>query len=98
MSPCVIVLDGLDDVIGVEQCSRGSTNAGRRTAHKATDRLLSTLLLELDGLLEPSPIHIEGKTAELASGSILVVVTAKRKTSLDRLGMDFISATARASN
>ena len=51
MAPCFLLLDNLEIILG----SRGSTGnqgirSGRRTAHQALDRLLSTLLVEIDGL------------------------------------------------
>lgn len=51
MAPCFLLLDNLEIILG----SGGSTGdqgvrSGRRTAHQALDRLLSTLLVEIDGL------------------------------------------------
>lgn len=62
-----------------------------RTSHAAIDRLLSTLLVEIDGLRIPLPSKpqsqsfvIEGEIAN-AGGKVIVIATATDLTLLDRL-------------
>jgi hypothetical protein len=51
MAPCFLLLDNLEIILG-SGVSTGNPGirSGRRTAHQALDRLLSTLLVEIDGL------------------------------------------------
>ena len=51
MAPCFLLLDNLEIILG-SGVSPGNLGirSGRRTAHQALDRLLSTLLVEIDGL------------------------------------------------
>jgi hypothetical protein len=51
MAPCFLLLDNLEIILGsgVSTGNHG-IRSGRRTAHQALDRLLSTLLVEIDGL------------------------------------------------
>lgn len=51
MAPCFLLLDNLEIILGsgVSTGNQG-IRSGRRTAHQALDRLLSTLLVEIDGL------------------------------------------------
>lgn len=61
MAPCFLLLDNLEIILGgggrEDETGKGSgpgqgqgVRSGRRTAHQALDRLLSTLLVEIDGL------------------------------------------------
>jgi hypothetical protein len=59
MAPCFLLLDNLEIVLGSggreDWTGKGQgqgqgVRSGRRTAHQALDRLLSTLLVEIDGL------------------------------------------------
>jgi SpoVK/Ycf46/Vps4 family AAA+-type ATPase len=51
MAPCFLLLDNLEIILGsgTEGTVRGA-GTYKRTAHQALDRLLSTLLVEIDGL------------------------------------------------
>ena len=51
MAPCFLLLDNLEIILGsgVSTGNQG-IRSGKRTAHQALDRLLSTLLVEIDGL------------------------------------------------
>lgn len=61
MAPCFLLLDNLEIILGSggreDETGKGQgqgqgqgVRSGRRTAHQALDRLLSTLLVEIDGL------------------------------------------------
>ena len=67
MAPCFLLLDNLEIILG----SSGSTGSqgirsGRRTAHQALDRLLSTLLVEIDGLSSSRTLSKLRKTTSKA--------------------------------
>ncbi len=74
-APCFIILDNLDIIIG----STGGGGGGglrSRTSHAATDRLLSVLLVEIDGL--------ESRHHNQSRGFVTVIATATNADSLDR--------------
>ena len=54
IAPCFLLLDNLEIILGSGTVGSGEEEGGgrtrKRTAHQALDRLLSTLLVEIDGL------------------------------------------------
>ena len=80
MAPCFVILDNLDTVIGIappdtNDGDGGGQEAGyysRRTAHRAIDRLLSCLLVEIDGV------------ASHSAAGVTVIATASDMRLLDR--------------
>lgn len=94
MAPCYVVLDGLDTVLGTsrggddgdEDGADGGNEAGRRTrgertSHKAIDRLLSSLLVEIDGIGDN--YKTIGTNSE--PRPVVVIATASSLSGLDRL-------------
>ena len=61
MAPCFLLLDNLEIILGSgvtgAEGGQGVRAGRRRTAHQALDRLLSTLLVEIDGLASSRTLH-----------------------------------------
>ena len=63
MAPCFLLLDNLEIILGSgvpaeeSEGKEGVRSGRRRTAHQALDRLLSTLLVEIDGLASSRTLH-----------------------------------------
>ena len=71
VAPCLLLLDNIDRLFSANE----GENGGGRTSHKALDRILSTLLVEIDGLKVVDPI---------TKPKVIVVVTATNSSLLDR--------------
>jgi len=80
MAPCLLLLDNLEIVLGGEGGDKGGGMRGRRTAHIALDRLLSTLLVEIDGLASVEA----GAGAEPPAGPVIVIATTTDISALDK--------------
>lgn len=55
MAPCFLLLDNIEVVLGIspnqnQSSTRTRRRSGHRTSHQAIDRILSTLLMEMDGI------------------------------------------------
>lgn len=91
LAPCLLVLDNIDIVFGT--ASEGDGESGRqsgvfqprsrRSKHAALDRLLSTLLIELDGINSGNEVDLPGTTVP-SHGDVVVVATASDKSFLDK--------------
>ena len=84
MAPCFILLDNLEAVIGLPPQSPGQSPRGRygsrRTQHRAIDRMLSALLMEIDGVRH-------GQTDILQPADqppVIVIATTETRSLLDR--------------
>ncbi len=76
MSPCFLVLDNIDTIFGAEDYSHKENEfsceyKSKRTSHKALDRVLSTLLVEIDGV------------STMKDNLVIVIATTTDMTSLD---------------
>mgnify|MGYP006076781149 CR=1 FL=1 len=89
MAPCILLLDNLDIVFGTDNWASPQSEEGddldynendddfttKRSSHPALDRILSALLIELDGI---------SKTASNSSeNSVLVIATTMNAQSID---------------
>lgn len=99
LAPCLLILDSIDIVFGstgdVDVGGGGQSGAGpgpgrgvfqprsSRSKHAALDRLLSTLLVELDGITSGNDINVTGSPAP-SRGDVVVVATASEKSLLDK--------------
>lgn len=93
MAPCFLILDNLDIVLGSSDINQDDTNkttkhdthsfASQRTTHKAIDRILSTLLIEIDGLLPPDSSTNKGSIS-LHREKVIVIATTTKLSLLDR--------------
>ena len=54
IAPCFLLLDNIEVILGSPYPINSSDGYRSRTAHKAIDRILSTLLIEIDGIKDPS--------------------------------------------
>eukprot|EP00596_Hydrurales_sp_CCMP1899_P009003 CAMPEP_0119054928 /NCGR_PEP_ID=MMETSP1177-20130426/75397_1 /TAXON_ID=2985 /ORGANISM="Ochromonas sp, Strain CCMP1899" /LENGTH=364 /DNA_ID=CAMNT_0007035333 /DNA_START=1417 /DNA_END=2511 /DNA_ORIENTATION=- len=73
MAPCFLLLDNLEIILGsgFEGAVKGA-GTNKRTAHQALDRLLSTLLVEIDGLSSSRTLSNLGslKNGDMRSGGV----------------------------
>ena len=79
MAPCLLLLDNIEIVLGGDIQGReggSSGSRGQRASHPALDRLLSSLLVEIDGLGQA--------TGPGSSGPVVVIATAASVASLDK--------------
>lgn len=75
MGPTLLWLDNLDSILPSrspdgDDSEIGNQRRGQRTAHKTMDRLLSTLLVEIDGL---GNYHQSGNKPSVSAFSICLV-------------------------
>ena len=77
MAPCFLLLDNIEVMLGISPAGPTSSGAptrnrrreGHRTSHQAIDRILSTLLMEMDGIRQPSspPREVEETVVVIAT-------------------------------
>ena len=88
MAPALLVLDNIDIIFGSRSGLEGTS--GERSSHPAMDRLLSALLVELDGISSGNrstgvsnekDVHVERKREEQAP--FIVIATSQSKQGLD---------------
>ena len=99
ISPCFILLDNIEVILGTPaattDASRGApVSMGKRhrtrTTHKAIDRILSTLLMEIDGIEDPAERkdHMEDSHGEGGGGGrgqvIVIATMSNHPKHLDR--------------
>ena len=90
MAPCFILLDNLETIVGVDidpdekGRSKNTFRRSRRTQHRAIDRMLSTLLVEIDGVRE-----VSGKSQH-AEKPVIVIATTTNRALLDRYNSNVI--------
>ena len=88
LAPCLVVVENIDSIFGSEgggeddpSVPRLQTHRNRRTQHAALDRLLSCLLVQVDGIgSDPT----DSGTPSDASRPVIVVATCQDPTVLDR--------------
>lgn len=81
MAPCLLLLDNIEIVLGGDIRGReggGGGSRGQRASHPALDRLLSSLLVEIDGLGQASGPGSGG------GGPVVVIATTASVASLDK--------------
>ena len=78
MAPCLLLLDNLEIILGGD---KGGGMRGRRTAHIALDRLLSTLLIEIDGL---ASVEETGVGSDPPAAPVIVIATTTDISALDK--------------
>ena len=90
-APCFLVLDNIEMIVGSRPKDRGESHGNRRgrTSHAALDRVLSTLLAEMDGLAgKKVKKAVEGKgrmhSHHSSAGAVIVIATTSDITSIDR--------------
>ncbi len=97
ITPCMILLDNIDILLGASTTTTSSDDDGRsgasssgvkkeritrdRTRHKSIDRILSTLLVEIDGLHSHESLDLP---------TVIVIATSCSTDCLDRLILVFI--------
>ena len=81
-APCFILLENIENILGSDstQGEMGSDGIKRsqRTSHHALDRILSTMLIELDGI-DPSR-----RAATGLSSAVIVIATTSDISTLDK--------------
>lgn len=79
MAPCLLLLDNIEIVLGGDQRGEGESPSGRghRASHPALDRLLSALLVEIDGLSGPA-------AQAQAQAHVVVLATTSSVQGLDK--------------
>ena len=86
LAPCLLVLDNVDIVFASAGSDGGGLGRGAfqprssRSKHAALDRLLSTLLIELDGIATGSAANATASS----HGDIVVIASASDKNLLDK--------------
>jgi SpoVK/Ycf46/Vps4 family AAA+-type ATPase len=82
IAPCFLLLDNIDVILGAPAAAPSPFGAVRskrnstRTTHKAIDRILSTLLMELDGILDPSERENNNVEHDASGiGEVIVIAT-----------------------
>ena len=86
LAPCLLVLDNIDIIFGSNSIDEfrpeggGFRSHSNRSKHAALDRLLSTLLVELDGI----PPESSAGAAISSRGDLIVIATASDKSLLDK--------------
>ena len=86
MAPCLLLLDNLEFVLGGAQDDApqqevgGSSGRRQRSSHVALDRLLSSLLVEIDGLGDPAGAVLLGA----APPPVVVIATTTDVHCLDK--------------
>jgi len=89
-APCFLILDNIEMIVGLSPLDcRESIGARRgRTSHAALDRVLSTLLAEIDGLARKQTRKEGGGTGRKfphhSSGAVIVVATTSDISQIDR--------------
>jgi SpoVK/Ycf46/Vps4 family AAA+-type ATPase len=78
MAPCLLLLDNLEIILGGD---KGGGMRGRRTAHIALDRLLSTLLVEIDGLASVEEAEVGSYPP---AAPVIVIATTTDISALDK--------------
>ena len=81
ISPCFIIFDNLDILLGTNN-SDGESGlfSSRRTSHKALDRTLSTLLVEIDGISSLT----DSRSGEGGTPRVVVIATSSSFGTIDR--------------
>jgi hypothetical protein len=89
-APCFIILEGLESLLGQQgEVGNGEKANGMyrssRTSHSALDRVLSALLIEMDGIQEVDSTDIEtGSSVHVNASRVVVVATTQSPDSIDR--------------
>lgn len=79
MAPCFLLLDNIEVMLGISpststgtvRSTRTRRRDGHRTSHQAIDRILSTLLMEMDGIREKTSSY-----GEMAEDTVIVIATS----------------------
>lgn len=86
-APSLLLLDDLDAVFGTTKENDSvdqQSYSNRRTSHNALDRLLSTILVEIDGIESNKHNNNSNLLSSMANGGVIVVATCQSIHSLDR--------------
>lgn len=87
LSPCFIILENIEIILGGDVDDDNDSGQGdggyrsKRTSHKALDRLLSTLLVEIDGINSSGG---SGGGYSIGDKRVFVIATATRLDCLDK--------------
>jgi SpoVK/Ycf46/Vps4 family AAA+-type ATPase len=99
LAPCFLVLDNIEIILGASSAvseTNGSSSSNlkssgscqrtsSRTAHAALDRVLSTLLVEMDGIQKHlHPVKTPKEDTSTISGSVIVIATTSNGMLIDR--------------
>ena len=94
MAPCLLLLDNLEIILGGtggdggdDGFERGTFGRQNRTSHVALDRLLSSLLVEIDGLGDPKSVvggGNNGSSARETTNPVIVIATTTNLACLDK--------------
>jgi SpoVK/Ycf46/Vps4 family AAA+-type ATPase len=85
IAPCFILLDNIEVILGAPPGSGGDSSRrnSTRTTHKAIDRILSTLLVELDGIEDTK--ERKENVDNPGGGQVIVIATmTSHPKTLDR--------------
>ncbi len=91
MAPCILVLDNIDSAFGYSNDDNDNDKSGssgsKRTANPALDRLLSSLLVEIDGMgNKGNNINTKGSSMGQFdnSSNVVVIATASSKHNINK--------------
>ena len=76
-APCFILLENIENILGSEETPEPGEHRSHRTSHHALDRILSTMLIELDGI-DPT------RRVQSASAPVIVLATTSSISALDK--------------
>ena len=80
VAPCFLLLDNIEMIVGMTSNSSDTSNKrSSRMGHAALDRILSTLLAEIDGISGKSGVmlgHQQGREAGPSAGVVVVATTS----------------------
>lgn len=98
MAPCFLLLDNIEVMLGItptnnqtnfyndnKKNKRTKRRGGHRTSHHAIDRLLSTLLMEIDGIQSNSLYNDDSNENKLENCVIVIATSLCHPFELDRL-------------
>lgn len=81
MAPCLLLLDNLEIILGGGESGTGMNKRSNRASHPALDRVLSSLLVEIDGL--GSTTYAPNKMKE-GPAPVIVIATTTNINGLDK--------------
>lgn len=92
MAPCLLLLDNIEFILegGADGNPAHGLASRQRSSHVAIDRLLSSLLVEIDGLGDPAALSPASTTttttttAAVSAAPVIVIVTAANMCKLDK--------------
>lgn len=79
ISPCILLLDNIEKIIGIDNEAKHT-----RTSHRATDRILSMLLVEIDGIASSKVFFRSRDILDFDKDcKVIVIATAESADTID---------------